>query len=101
MAGQGRRPVARATPADRRGHHRSLPDGRSSDLRAVPDLYRGHGAGLQAFDDVTAASDEVEGDGVPAGEVTEGVAAVAATGCDGDADTGEVEVDFEAGFTAY
>ena len=60
----------------------------------------GEGAGFEFFDGVAVALDEVEGGGVAAGEVGEGGAAVGAAGADGDADAGDLGVDFEVGFAA-
>lgn len=60
----------------------------------------GEGAGLQLLDGVAVGLDEVEDGGVAAGEVVEGGAAVFAAGGDGDADAGDLGVDFEAGFAA-
>ena len=60
----------------------------------------GEGAGLQAFDGFAVGLDEVEDGGVAAGEVVEGGAAVLAAGADGDADAGDLGVDFEVGFAA-
>lgn len=60
----------------------------------------GEAAGLQAFDGLAVALDQVEDGGVAAGEVVEGGAAVGAAGGDGDADAGDLGVDFEAGLAA-
>ena len=60
----------------------------------------GEGAGLQFFDGVAVGLDEVEDGGVAAGEVVEGGAPVGAAGADGDADAGDLGVDFEVGFAA-
>lgn len=60
----------------------------------------GEAAGLQAFDCLAVAFDQVEDGGVAAGEVVEGGAAVGAAGGDGDADPGDLGVDLEAGLAA-
>lgn len=69
---------------------------------AVPAEFGADGevAGFDAFDAVAVGFDEVEGEGVAAGEVGECFAAVLAAGGDGDADAGDLGVDFEVGFAA-
>lgn len=60
----------------------------------------GDGAGGEVLDRVAVGLEEVEGGGVAAGEVVEGGAAVAAAGGEGDADAGDLGVDFEFGLAA-
>lgn len=60
----------------------------------------GEGAGFEAFDGVSVGLHEVHGRRVAAGEVGEGLASVGAAGADGDADAGDLGVDFEVGFAA-
>ena len=60
----------------------------------------GEGAGLQLLDGLAVGLHQVEDRGVAAGEVVERGAPVGAAGADGDADAGDLGVDFEAGFAA-